>query len=229
MAKTIIICGYGPGISDAMARKFGAEGFSAALVGRNAERVQAGAKALGAAGLTAAGFACDLGDLSAVKRLVADVRAALGPIHVLHWNAYGAGAGDLTACDPGELRGQFDVAVHGLVTATQAALPDLREHKGAILVTGGGLSMYDANVDAMAVGWHAMGLAVAKAAQHKLVGVLHTKLAGDGIYVGEVTVLGAVKGTAFDQGQATLEASGVANEFWRLYQGRAERSVGYSG
>jgi hypothetical protein len=31
-----------------------------------------------------------------------------------------------------------------------------------------------------------MGLAVAKAAQHKTAALLHQKLAGDGVYVGEV-------------------------------------------
>ena len=30
----------------------------------------------------------------------------------------------------------------------------------------------------------------------------------------------SVKGTAFDQGQATLEAGTIANAFWDLYQAR---------
>ncbi len=33
MTKTILVCGHGPGISDAVARKFGAEGFSVAFLG----------------------------------------------------------------------------------------------------------------------------------------------------------------------------------------------------
>ena len=65
----------------------------------------------------------------------------------------------------------------------------------------------------------------AKAAQHKTVGLLHHKLAGQGVYVGEVVVLGAVKGTAFDAGAATIEASAVADRFWGLYDSRAEASV----
>ena len=32
MSKTIVIVGYGPGVSSAVARKFGAAGFSVALV-----------------------------------------------------------------------------------------------------------------------------------------------------------------------------------------------------
>lgn len=50
-------------------------------------------------------------------------------------------------------------------------------------------------------------------------------MASDGIYVGEVVVLGLVKGTAFDSGNATLEPSAVAGKFWNLYETRAERSV----
>ena len=64
----------------------------------------------------------------------------------------------------------------------------------------------------MAVQWNAMGTALGKAAQHKLVGLLAAKLSADGIYVGEVVVLGMVKGTRFDSGNATLEASTVADE-----------------
>ena len=57
MAKTIVIAGFGPGISTSVAEKFGAEGFSVGLIARNAERLQAGAKALKAKGIAAAAFA----------------------------------------------------------------------------------------------------------------------------------------------------------------------------
>ena len=45
MQRTIVVCGYGPGISDAVANKFGGEGFQVALVARNAEKLE---KACGA-------------------------------------------------------------------------------------------------------------------------------------------------------------------------------------
>ena len=48
---------------------------------------------------------------------------------------------------------------------------------------------------------------------------------GDGVYVGEVVVTGLVKGTAFDSGNATLEASTIAEKFWQLYQTRDATSV----
>lgn len=230
MPRTIVICGYGPGISDGVARKFGAEGFQVALVARNQAKLDDGVRALGEAGITAKGFACDLGDTAAVERLVSDVRASMGPITVLHWNAYGSLASDLTTCSVDELRTMFDVGITGLVVAMQRSMDDMKSQSdSAILLSGGGLALYSAQVDAMAVGWQTMGLALVKAAQHKLTGVLHHRLKKEGIYVGEVVVLGSVKGTAFDQGRATLEPSAVAEQFWQLYRGRTEISIQYAG
>jgi NADP-dependent 3-hydroxy acid dehydrogenase YdfG len=225
MSKTIVVAGYGPGISQAVAHKFGREGYAVALVGRNAERLQAATETLTKQGIEARAFPTDVGDPLAVRQLIKRASEALGPIAVLHWNAYVAQqAKDLTAA-PDELRTVFDVGVHGLLTAVQEALPDLRQQKGSILVTGGGLAFYDEAVDARAVEWGAMGLAVSKATQHKLVGLLNKKLASDGIYVGEVTVCAMVKGTPFDSGSATLEASAVADAFWKLNSERNETWV----
>lgn len=225
MAKTILIAGYGVGISVALAEKFGAEGFAVALVARSTERTAAGVKALEAKGVRAAAFQADLADPKSVASVVKSVREKLGPISVVEWTAYAGGAGDLLAADPAELRGVLDVATVGLTAAVQAALPDLRAEKGAVLVTNGGLGLPVPQVDAAGVQYNAMGLSVANAAKHKLVRLLSEKLKPDGVYVGEVMVLSAVKGTAWDNGSSKLEASAIAAEFWRLYTGRTELSV----
>src|SRR5512140_770358 len=88
MKRTIVVCGHGPGISEAVARRFGKEGYAVALVARNAERLKAAADALSGAGITAKAFPCNLGDPEAVRSLIRDVRKSLGPISVIHWNAY---------------------------------------------------------------------------------------------------------------------------------------------
>ena len=225
MAETIVICGYGVGISDAVARRFAREGYRVAIVARNAERLNGAVHKLAAAKIEAKAFPGDLGDVDAVKRLVADVRASLGPINVLHWNAYLGSAGDLKTASADELRAVLNVTVHGLVAAVQAALPDLKAQNGALLVTGGGFAFYDPAVDAAATQWGAQGLAVGKAAQHKTVGLLSKSLQADGVYVGEVVVTGLVKGTAFDSGNATLEASTIAEKFWELFRARDAMSV----
>lgn len=224
MTKTIIVAGYGPGISRALAHRFGREDHQVALVARTAERVAEGAKELAAAGIRAQGFVGDLARAADVARVVAEVRGALGPITALHWNAYAGGAGDVTTAPTAELETSLGVAVVGLVAAVQAALPDLRAQRGAVLVTNGGLGLLDPGVNAAGVQLDAMGLSVANAAKRKLVALLALKLAPE-VYVGEVVVTVSVKGSAWDSGDATLEAATIAQRFWDLYQARTETSV----
>ncbi|HXI60585.1 MAG TPA: SDR family NAD(P)-dependent oxidoreductase [Polyangia bacterium] len=223
MAKTIMVCGYGPGISKAVAETFGPEGFSVALVGRSADKLAAGVKALEAKGVKAVAVTADLGDPMSARDAVKKARAALGPVTVVQWSAYDGGAGDLTTAEPAAIRRALDVGITGFLAAVQEALPDLRKEKGAaVLVTNGGLGYIDAKVDAGGVQWNAMGLSVVNAAKNKLAGLLSQKLAPDNIYVGQLTVLGAVKGGPFDDGRATLEPATVAGKFWDLYKGRSE-------
>ena len=226
MSKTLLVAGFGPGISTAVAEKFGKEGFSIALVARNAERLQAGVQALQGKSIQAAAFPADLASPAAIAPLIESVRRKLGRLGAVHWNAYGGGAGDLLSADLGEVRGLFEIPILSLLSAVRAALPDLRQQKdAAVLVTNGGLGLFDDQMDALAVEWGAMGLAVANSAKHKLVRVLAQKLKPEGIYVGEVMVLGLVKGTPWDQGNATVDPSAVAEKFWALYRGRSQLGV----
>jgi NADP-dependent 3-hydroxy acid dehydrogenase YdfG len=216
MPKTIIVCGYGPGISDAVANRFGGEGFQVALVARSADKLEKARDALGKRDIKAAAFPADLSDPNAAKGLVKRVTSQLGPITAIHWNAYANTAGDILVADAPALRAGFDVSVTSLVLTVQDALADLKAAKGAVLVTNGGLGLFDPKIDAMAVQWNTMGLAIANAAKHKLVGLLSEKLRADGITVGEVVVLGIVKGTAWDTGNATVDARTVADKFWEI-------------
>ena len=226
MSKNIIIAGYGPGISHAIAEKFGSAGFSLALVARDAARLSHGVEQLKSQGLKAQAFPADLGDAAAVRRVIQDARAALGPLTVIQWNAAAPLAGDLLSAPIEELQTVFDVGVVGLVAAIQEALADLRQRpESAVLVTNGGFGLFADAVDGIAVQTRNMGLSVGNAAKHKAVRVLAKRLEPEGVYVAELMVLGTIKGTPWDKGQATLEASTVAERFWQLYQGRKERFV----
>jgi len=225
MAKTIFVAGYGPGISNAAAERFGKAGFKVALVSRSADRLDQGVEKLGTKGVEARAFRADLGDAAQVRDVVGRVRKEMGPIDAIVWVAYNGAAGDLTKADPAELRGVLDLSTTSLVAAVNEALPDLRAQKGAVLVTNGGFGLFDEKVDALVAQTNAMGLAIANAAKHKLVGVLSQKLRGEGVFVGEVMVLNVVKGTAFDQGSGTLEASAVGAKFWELYEKRSQTFV----
>ena len=217
------MCGFGPGISSGVAERFGKEGFAVGLVARSADRLDAGVKALSAKGIQVAAFPTDLADPAAVKRLVVQARAKLGPVTVIHWNAYGEGASDLLAADAGAIRAVLDVPVVSLLSIVQAALPDLRLSEGAaVLVTNGGFGKIDPEIDAVGVQLRAMGLSLANAAKDKLSGLLHARLAADGIYVAQLMVNGTIKGTRFDKGQANLDPRVIADRFWSLYTARKE-------
>lgn len=224
MSKTIVVVGFGPGISTGVAEKFGAEGFNVALVGRTKERLDEGVAALRAKGINAAAFIADAGDSEAIGKLIADVRAAFGNITALHWNAYPNGiGGDLTAASDAEIRGVFDIAITGLLSAVQSALPDLKASKGAVLVTNGAFGELDPQLDAYAATSNNMGIAVANAAKHKLVGLLAAKLKGDGIYVGEVMIAGSIKGTSWAAGNPNpIEPSHVGDTFYNLFEQRSD-------
>jgi NAD(P)-dependent dehydrogenase (short-subunit alcohol dehydrogenase family) len=225
MAKTIIVAGYGPGISTAVAEKFGAEGFQVALVARNVERLDAGVKALEAKGIKAAAFTANLGSPEEVTSMVQKVRSTLGSITVLEWTAYSPGnvAADITKATSAELRSLFDVGIVGLVAAVQAVLPDLKQATDpALLITNGGAGYTDPGVDAAMVEYGLMGLGLANAAKHKLVGLLAAKLESDRIYVGEIMVAGTIKNSSFDHGNANLDGSTVAAKFWDMYTARTD-------
>ena len=224
MSRIIVIVGFGPGISTAVADRFGAEGFAVALIARNAERLAAGVSALKARGVPAAAFPADAGDPASIRAAIAKARAELGPIGVLHWNAFSGGAaGDLLAVEPASVGDVFDIAVVGLLAAVREALPDLKSAgDGAVLVTNGAFGEMAPMMDAFAVGMNAMGVAVANAAKAKLVGLLSARLKGEGVYVGEVTVAGAIRGTPTDPGAGAIEGAAVAAAFWKLYQARGE-------
>jgi NAD(P)-dependent dehydrogenase (short-subunit alcohol dehydrogenase family) len=222
MSKTILIVGFGPGVSTAVAERFGAEGFSVALVARNAEKLAAGVTALKAKGIAAAAFPADAGSPDSMRQVVSEARAALGPIGAILWNAFNAGAGDLLTASPAEVRGVLDVAVVGLLATVQDALPDLKAAgDGAVLVTNGAFADLTPQMDGFGVSANAMGLAVANAAKHKLVGLLSQRLKADNVHLGEVMIAGAVKGTPY-AGDAGIEGARIAEEFWKLYKGRGE-------
>src|ERR1700759_4856860 len=127
MPNTIIVCGYGVGISAAVAKKFGSEGFQVAIVARDASRLEGAAAALNESKIKARAFSADISEPPAVRKLIADVKAAFGSITVRHWNAHSHAAGDLLSATPDELRQGFDLSVSGLVVAVQEALPELRK------------------------------------------------------------------------------------------------------
>jgi len=69
--RTIAVLGAGPGLGGAVARRFGADGYSVALMARRPEQLRQMAEELRAQGITASAFPVDLTDLDAMRAALA--------------------------------------------------------------------------------------------------------------------------------------------------------------
>lgn len=82
--KNALITGSTRGIGRAIAEAFAQSGARVAVVGRDLQRAEESASAIGN---NAAGFAADVGDTAAIAKLVGDVEKAFGSIDILVNNA----------------------------------------------------------------------------------------------------------------------------------------------
>lgn len=225
MKHPIVICGYGPGISQAVARRFGAAGYPVAIIARNADRLAAGAEALRKDGIEAQAFPADLTDGDELANVLAEIRASFGTVGILHWNAFLPVNGDLLSNRVEELRQSLELRLVSFIAAVQAVFDDLKASRGTILATSGVTALDRPEINAFAVDYAVMAITVA--AQHKALGILAPTLAPHGVHVAEVIVNGFVKGTegvgAFDQ-QGTIDPKDVADCFWDLFESRSQNS-----
>jgi NAD(P)-dependent dehydrogenase (short-subunit alcohol dehydrogenase family) len=223
---TFIAFGYGPGISHATAQRFAREGYTIALVGRSTERLADGVARFKADGIVATVYEADASDPALVQEAVARIRKELGPISAVLWTAFRGGeVRNVLDTSPEGVTGAFGIGVSGLLACTQAVLDDLKSStEAAILVANGALGDNTSQADAYAKMLNNDGVALENAAKSKLVGILAERLRDDGIYVGEVTIVGSVKGTATAIAGA-IEPSKIADLFWSLTRSRDKTRV----
>jgi NAD(P)-dependent dehydrogenase (short-subunit alcohol dehydrogenase family) len=179
--KVCAIVGYGPGNGAAFARRFAADGYRLALMGRSGERLEAaaaeypGSKAV----------VCDAGDPDSVRAAFATVRDGLGPVDVLLYNAGSGQWGNFQEITAEGLESGWRVNVLGLLVAGQAVAEDMvARGAGAIVVTGATASLRGA------VGTAAF--APAKAGQRALAQSMAKHLGPKGVHVSYMIIDGVV-------------------------------------
>lgn len=217
----LLLAGYGPGNSHAIATLFGARGWTLALVGRDDGRLRAGVERLAADGVEAHAFVGDVSRPDSVLATVAAVRSELGPVTALAFTAYRhVAVADVLSDSPAEIGRVFAIGVTGLAALVQATLDDLRSaSQGAVLVVNGGLGISDEAIDRAAVSFGGDGVALEAAAKSKLVGLLAERLRPDGVYVGEIVVTGSVKGSPY-AGPDAIDPADVAEQLWTMSEER---------
>lgn len=212
---------HGPGISQATAERFGREGYSLALVGRSADRLADGVAHLKALSLEATAYVSDASKPSEVRSTVEVIRNELGSISAVLWTAFRSGSiTNVLSTKPEDIERAFDVGIRGLLTCVQEVLEDLKSNPGAaIFVANGAFGEHTSQADQFSTFLGADGVALENAAKSKLVGILAERLREFHVYVGEVTIVGSVKGTATST-QSAIAPSEIAETFWSLAQAR---------
>ncbi len=203
----IAIIGAGPGLGAAVARRFGREGFSVALISRNQSKLDGMVAELEADGFTARGYSADVRTPAALEGALARAAADLGPITTLQYSPlpsrdYLKPVLDLT---PELALEALQFSALGLISAVRAVLPAMQQAgSGSILLINGGTS-----VKARA-GF--AGTSVAFPAESAYGEMLHDALEGEGIRVAQLVIPGGIPKLQLPNG-----IDDVADRIWDLH------------
>jgi NAD(P)-dependent dehydrogenase (short-subunit alcohol dehydrogenase family) len=207
---TIAIIGAGPGLGAAVARRFGAEGFSIALISRDEVKLDELAAQLQDGGLVASGFAANVLNPVSLEAALGRAAAELGPISVLQYSPlpsreYLKPVLELT---PELALEALRFSALGLVHAVRAVLPAMRAAgDGSIILVNGGTSVQARSDFA--------GTSIAFPAESAYGEMLHDALEGEGIRVVQLVIPGGIPKLQLPNG-----IDDVAERIWELHASR---------
>jgi short-subunit dehydrogenase len=139
--SVVVITGAGAGIGRATARAFAARGYDVGLISRDADRLEAAADEVRAAGRRALVLPLDVADAGAVEAAAERIETELGPIDVWVNDAATSVYSPIDQLTPEELHRVTEVTYHGTVHGTMSALRRMRPRdRGTIVQVGSGLA-----------------------------------------------------------------------------------------
>jgi len=175
------VVGIGPGNGAALSRRFAAGGYSVAMLSRETELSAKLAAELG----DARAYACDAGDGVSVKAAFDGVRADLGEVDVLVFNAGSGSWGTIEDITPEAFETAWRVNALGLFLTSKQVIPAMkRKSAGAIVVIGATASRRGMP--------RTTAFAPAKAAQRSLCEAMARHLWPAGIHVALIIIDGVI-------------------------------------
>ena len=211
--KVTVVAGAGPGNGAALARRFAAEGRPVALLTRSKERVDALASEIDGS----KAFACDVGDAASVKACFAAIRAEMGEIDTLLFNAGSGVFADVETITPEQFAAAWRVNALGTLLCAREVIPAMKAAgRGDIIFTGATASRRGGKATA--------AFAPAKAAQRSLAESMARSLWPAGIHVAVIIVDGVVDIASTREQMPDkpegffVDPAGVAEIAWDLTQ-----------
>lgn len=134
--RTAVVTGGARGIGRAIVRAFAAHGATVVIADQDLARAEEVAREVAGGGGHALVLATDVGDLNAIKELIASVSARFAALDVIVHNAAFLPTRPFEQIDPAFLERTLAVNLKAAFWLTQAALPLLRQSRGGrVLVT----------------------------------------------------------------------------------------------
>lgn len=208
--KIITIVGMGPGNGMGIARRFGKEGFTVAMISRNEEKLRKLQAELKKDNINAHYFVGDASIEVSLKNSFKKLKERVGNTDVLIYNAARLKMRNILEERFESLVTDFKVNVAGVLTAVQEVLPAMKANKGGtILVTGGHLGIEPHKEFA--------SLSIGKGALINLVKTLAAELTPKNIHVASVIICGLIKPE-----DEKYNPSAIAENYWKLYTQKKE-------
>ena len=181
MKRVCVVAGVGPGNGAAFARRFGAEGYSVALLARSTAFSSEVASTLP----EARAYECDVADAASVARTYDAIRRELGDPEVLIYNAGSGVWGTVEDATAADFENAWRVNTLGGFLASKQVIPAMkRAGRGNIVFVGATASRK--------AGARSAAFSSAKGAQRSLAESMARALGPAGIHVSVIVVDGVV-------------------------------------
>jgi len=204
VSKTIAVFGAGPGLGQAVARRYAREGYAVTLVARRQEPLHRLARDLTSTGATAHVITADLADTGATPRLAGQIRAKADHLDALYY-APTPSTGFVPAASLTTQHAQsfMPLIFYTMLALVQEFLPHMLERgDGAILTAQGGSTVRGLP--------NMSGPSPAQAAQRNYLQALHAEVAEKGVYVGMLYVGAAIKKQCLPRRDGARQSRGRA-------------------
>jgi short-subunit dehydrogenase len=208
MPKSIAVFGAGPGLGQAVARRYAQDGYDVVLVARRRQPLESLAQELTGTGASAHVIAADLADTDVIPALAQQVRAAASGLDAIYY-APTPGDGFVPAVDltPRSAQAYMPLVFYSMVALVHEFLPHMLEQGDGAILTAQGASTVQGLPNMSGPG-------PAQAAQRNYLQSLHAEVSGQGVYIGMLYIGAIIENSAFHTWLQDAKAAGTQTRDW---------------